>query len=536
MHKFLSNIGINPADDIETRLSKSILIKTSLLIILPALIWGGIYMSFGEFTAGLIPVSYAVISVVSFLILKISNKFEFFTFSQIILMLLLPFLLMLSLGGFINGSMVIIWSLVAPVGAILSGQLRKAVYWFSAFIILVILSGILQPFMRDHNNLPAGVINLFFTINIITVAFIIFLVLTHFIKNKDKIIHLVQRNRELEESRQEKETLLRESDKLATLGRLSAGIAHELNNPASVAARGSKYLLQTLADFEKNMFYLASAKLSDEQLESFERLTALINNPAAELVKTDPLARSDSEEELTEWLQNHDIDKPSQMASWLVDAGFTAINLAPYAKSFPAPQFGMILLYTNYHSKRLLEEIEKGTERITEIIKSLKSYSYKEEAPLKLLDIHEGLNDTRIILRNQLKNGIDVKLEYAKDLPMIEAHGNELVQVWTNIIDNAVTAMNGKGKIKIKTFKDNNQVVVRIQDNGPGIPREIQNRIFDPFFTTKLPGEGTGLGLNISHDIIVNRHNGTINVFSEPGKTCFEIRIPVKSDIEKTKN
>ena len=147
------------------------------------------------------------------------------------------------------------------------------------------------------------------------------------------------------------------------------------------------------------------------------------------------------------------------------------------------------------------------------------------------MDIHEGLNDAQVILRNQLKRGIDLELQYDKTLPMIEIHSNELIQVWTNIIDNAITAMNGRGKILIKTFKDAEWIVIQLKDNGPGIPEDIQGRIFDPFFTTKLPGEGTGLGLNISHDIIVSRHNGKIKVFSEPGETCFEIRLPIKREI-----
>ncbi|MCB9059826.1 MAG: GHKL domain-containing protein [Calditrichae bacterium] len=537
MLKFLSNIGIRPGDDPETRLSKSILIKTSLLIIFPALLWGSIYLSFGEFSAGLIPIGYAVLSIISFLILKVTNRFEFFTFSQIILMLLLPFLLMVSLGGFVKGSAVIIWSVLAPVGAILSGQLRKAVYWFSAFILLVIMSGILQPFLRPENNLPQSVIDLFFVINIITVAFIIFLVLTHFVKNKDKVIHLIQRNRELETSRKEKEILLRESDKLATLGRLSAGIAHELNNPAAVASRGSKYLIQTLADFEKNLFDIASIKLDDKQIKAFKTLANQFNR-AGDDSKADPLTRSDLEDQLNDWLEEHNFADASQLASWLVEKGFNTDSLESNEEIFPGKLHILILgmLYTNQQSKILLEEIEKGTERIAVIIKSLKSYSYKEEAPLTLLDIHDGLNDTLIILRNQLKGGIIVEKEYASDLPQIEAHGNELIQVWTNIIDNAVTAMNRKGKIKIKTLKKNDSIVVQISDNGPGIDKEIQSKIFEPFFTTKLPGEGTGLGLNISRDIITNRHKGSINVISEPGKTCFEIRLPLKGYNEKNKN
>ena len=139
------------------------------------------------------------------------------------------------------------------------------------------------------------------------------------------------------------------------------------------------------------------------------------------------------------------------------------------------------------------------------------------------------------MLRSQLKKGIEVERDYEPDLPLIQARGPELNQVWTNIIDNAVTAMNGSGKLTIKTFKQDSWIVVQISDTGHGIPAEVQSRIFDPFFTTKLPGEGTGLGLNISHDIIVNRHHGKLNVVSKPGETCFEIRLPLDNAADPQK-
>jgi signal transduction histidine kinase len=529
----VSNIGIDPQDDEETRLSKSILINTSLLIIIPAILWGWIYHSFGETIAGLIPISYALLSVISFVILKFTKNFKIFNFSQITLILLLPFFLMFNLGGFINGSAVIIWSLLAPIGAILSGRIKQAVYWFFAFFILVIISALLQSTPPDNNDLPEYIIELFFTINILTVTSIIFLVLVYFVKNKNKVIKLIQKNRELEESQQKKEILLRENDKLVTLGRLSAGIAHELKNPTSVASRGAKYLLKILHNFEKNLTVFASQNFSDNQIEVYKNFEDRIIRLSDEKEKPDPITRSDNEENINLWFEEKELDQSSSIKSWLAELGFTKDDLNVYMGTFSKQQFSAILslLYTGHHSKILLEEIEKGTEKITEIINSLKLYSYKEETPLKLLDIHEGLNDTQIILRNQLKGNITVEKEYDRKIPLIEGYANELIQVWTNIIDNAITAMKGKGKISIKTFRKENWIVIQIKDNGPGIPKSVRKRIFDPFFTTKPPGEGTGLGLNISQDIIVNRHKGKIMVFSKLGKTCFEIQLPINNDL-----
>jgi signal transduction histidine kinase len=168
---------------------------------------------------------------------------------------------------------------------------------------------------------------------------------------------------------------------------------------------------------------------------------------------------------------------------------------------------------------------------MAEIIKALKAYTYMDQAPIQSVDAHEGLDNTLVMLRNKLKAGIDVHRQYAENLPRLQAHGSELNQVWTNIIDNAVEAMQGRGELTLRTRQEEQWVVVEIEDNGPGIPPAVQAKIFDPFFTTKAPGKGTGLGLNISHNIIVQKHKGQIAVRSQPGKTCFEIRLPI--DFEK---
>jgi signal transduction histidine kinase len=176
----------------------------------------------------------------------------------------------------------------------------------------------------------------------------------------------------------------------------------------------------------------------------------------------------------------------------------------------------------------LLSEVLQTTERISQIVHAVKSYTYLDQAHLLEVDVHEGLENTLVIMQHKLKKGVTVKREYSPDLPRIEAYASELNQVWTNIIDNAVDAMNGRGEIRIKTYEEDHHIVIEIADNGPGIPGDIQPRIFEPFFTTKAPGHGTGLGLHISHDIIANRHHGLLTVQSKPGETKFRVVLPVK--------
>jgi signal transduction histidine kinase len=178
-----------------------------------------------------------------------------------------------------------------------------------------------------------------------------------------------------------------------------------------------------------------------------------------------------------------------------------------------------------------MNEIKQGASQISDIVAAFKSYSYLDQAPVQSINVEEGLDSTLLILRNKLKSGISVRKEYSNDLPEILAYGSELNQVWTNILDNAIDALDGSGEIIIRTDFDNDEVIVEIEDNGSGIPPEVLPKIFDPFFTTKLPGKGSGLGLDISYNIIAHKHKGDIQVESKPGKTCFQIRLPVNFEI-----
>jgi signal transduction histidine kinase len=176
----------------------------------------------------------------------------------------------------------------------------------------------------------------------------------------------------------------------------------------------------------------------------------------------------------------------------------------------------------------LVAEVQQASERLSQIVQAMKSYTYLDQAPLLEVDVHEGLESTLVIMQHKLKRGVTVRREYSPNLPRIEAYAGELNQVWTNIIDNAIDAMDGTGEITLKTYAEENHIIVEIADTGPGIPAEIRSRIFDPFFTTKAPGKGTGLGLHISHDIIANRHRGVLTVESKPGETKFKAVLPVK--------
>ncbi len=244
----------------------------------------------------------------------------------------------------------------------------------------------------------------------------------------------------------------------------------------------------------------------------------------------DTLTQSDKEDEVTDWLENHDISKAWQLAPTLVNAGIDPQKLVAIKSNLNSQSLNdaLIWLEANLATSGLINEVEQSTTRISELVKAVKGYTYMDTAPLQVIDIHEGIDNTLLILSHKLKQGVVVTRNYDRTIPLINAYGNELNQVWTNLVDNAIDAMGGKGELKICTIKDNNCAVFEIIDNGAGIPPAIQSRIFEPFFTTKGVGEGTGLGLEIAYRIVVNRHGGNIYFESQPGKTCFRVHLPIK--------
>ena len=338
--------------------------------------------------------------------------------------------------------------------------------------------------------------------------------------------------RDLEIAYLEQEVMLRQSEKLATLGRLSAGLAHELNNPAAATQRGVEQLRSAFFRLRQALFGISDLKLTNLQLASLLELKPIAQERAKQPDDLGALDRSDLEYEIETWLEDQGIDKAWENIPTLVSLGYGLDKLTSLTDTFETDQLPSILasVSSTYTICSLLEEMSQGAGRTVEIVNALKSYSYLDQAPIQSVDVRQGLDSTLVMFRSRLKAGVVVHREYAEDLPLVQAHGGELNQVWTNMIDNAIAAMDGHGELYLRTRQENGWVIVEIEDTGPGIPEEIQLRIFDPFFTTKPLGEGTGLGLNISHNIIVHKHKGQILIASQPGQTCFQIKLPINAD------
>jgi signal transduction histidine kinase len=316
-------------------------------------------------------------------------------------------------------------------------------------------------------------------------------------------------------------------EKLVQLGTMAAGLAHELNNPTS-AARRSVSELRAVVEQIQNFVCRLSGELSKEQWEKLidmAKEAAQLKGP-----RLDSIERSGREEAITSWMDSHEIS-----GGWRLAPTFAAARLdTPALESLLASHLeqravpdALCWLDARLTAKSLLATIEESTRRISELVSAVKAYSFMDRAPWQEIDVHTGIESTLTILGHKLKNVV-VSRQFDLGLPRICAYGSELNQVWTNVIDNAICATEGKGRIDICTRRDGNHLVVEIADNGRGIPPEVQPRIFEPFFTTK-GGAGTGLGLVISYRIVVDRHHGQITFQSRPGETRFEVRLPIDS-------
>jgi signal transduction histidine kinase len=326
------------------------------------------------------------------------------------------------------------------------------------------------------------------------------------------------------------EAMLRQSEKMAGLGTLAAGLAHELNNPAAAVRRSTAQLRTALVEWQQLTAQLEGMNLELRQKETLNALREKILAHTLSPADLDPLTRSDQEGELQTWLEQQKVEQAWELAPTLLALDWDVPALEGLAALFSIEQFPAIVRWLGVGSSTyaLLDEAAQGAERISEIVKAVKTYSYLDQAPIQEVDLHEGLENTLVILRHKLAQGTRVVREYAPDLPRIEAYASELNQVWTNIIDNAIDAMGGQGELVLRTYAKDGRVVVEISDNGPGIPPEIQSRIFEPFYTTKAPGVGTGLGLHIAYSIVAQKHQGQIRVTSRPGATCFQVTLPTQ--------
>jgi len=314
-------------------------------------------------------------------------------------------------------------------------------------------------------------------------------------------------------------------DRLVSLGKLSAGLAHELNNPASAAKRATSQLRDILKKIRDASLELGRRDLTPEQKSEIEKLETWFTQP--DIVPPDALTVSDLEDQLDSLLRSH-----GQNDLWQLSASLARKNIKPealeslFAKlDSNSARAALIRISASIEIATLLHEIESSTSRISDLVRAIKEYTYMDQSPVQNVDIVKSLETTLTILNHKLKHGVTVQRDYQPVL-LVNSFGSELNQVWTNIIDNAIDAMHGKGELRVRTYREDTCAVVEIGDNGPGIPPDIEPHIFEPFFTTKGVGQGTGLGLDTVLRI-VKKHRGNIEVDSKPGDTRFQVWLPL---------
>jgi len=328
-------------------------------------------------------------------------------------------------------------------------------------------------------------------------------------------------------------SVIGQRERLLALGKLSAGLTHELNNPAAAAGRAAHDLRDRVTHMRHKLAMIADGSLDRTQLKQLVMAQDEFVEKARHAPDLTSLQASDAEDELTDWLDDHGVTDGWQMAPVFVAGGLTADDLDTVAATAPEDALEGALRWLAYsvETEGLLGEIIDSTARISSLVNAAKQYSQMDRAPHQWLDLHEGLFATLTMLKPKL-GGVTLVKELDKSLPRLPGYPAELNQVWTNLIENARDAMGGSGTLTIRTLRDGDCAVVEFEDTGPGIAPEIRNRIFEPFFTTKPVGQGTGLGLDVSFRVVVNRHHGDLRVDSEPGRTVFRVSLPLEESGE----
>ncbi len=330
------------------------------------------------------------------------------------------------------------------------------------------------------------------------------------------------------------ESFIRGREKMAALGTLAAGLAHELNNPAAALVRTLREMPAAILELQRMNLVYGQRNIDEAHTQHWLRVRdlgydAILNN------RLDPVTLSDREDILLEWLENYGVNQAWKLAEPLAEGSVEVETLEQLMERWrnddtELREMGLHWLALSFEVMSMIKHGLRGSERISELVQAMKSYSYLDQGTQQEVNIHQGLEDTLRLFAHKLKCGVQVQRNYDRSLPKILAYGSELNQVWTNLIDNAIDAMDGKGLLEITTHHCDRFAHIDIIDSGNGIPPEIKTRIFEPFFTTKSVGHGSGLGLETVRRIVENRHHGTLSFESQSGRTCFTICLPLSNE------
>ncbi len=513
----ISRIGILPGDNDNTVLKKQFMIYQGLAMSGGGLVWGALCLFFDFTVQSVIPFGYVTITVINFYFLSITKSFSISRNIQTFISLLLPFLLQWLLGGFSVSGGVMLWSVLALTTSVTYQNTKTSLFWLVAFIALVLLSLIFDSYFAQRfiTDIPSSASLLFLVVNVLCISTIVFALFLYF---------TIMNTNNMEKLKQSYIKLVH-SEKLAALGQVAAGVAHEVNTPLGAIKSSAEESSVAFMEIMSTFIWLSSnldEKTKDLYIE-------FIGSSAPSMITLSTKEEREKKKYLREKLESIGVENARFLSDRLVQVGIYEVS-PQMEKLAGIPEFErlVMLTYNILNQQRSNQTIQMAVNKASRIVKALKTYlhtSGSEEA--EAVNLRDNIETVLTIYHNRLKQGINVIKNY-EDVPNVFAHPDQLNQVWTNLIVNAVQAMDNKGLLTIGIKPDGDYVTVSIKDTGKGIPKEIQEKIFDPFFTTKVSGEGTGLGLDIIKRIL-DDHNGKISLESVVGEgTTFYVKLPVK--------